>query len=58
MIFHDNICHTCKQDMRAKPHEGLNGKNCPQCGQGLKWRKAAELRKKKVRGRDASINKS
>jgi hypothetical protein len=26
--------------MRALPHDGLRGKNCPQCGQGLQWKKA------------------
>jgi predicted RNA-binding Zn-ribbon protein involved in translation (DUF1610 family) len=33
-------CPTCHQDMRAKPHEGMRGENCPQCGQGLFWRVA------------------
>ena len=34
------LCPTCKQDMNELPHEGLGGKDCPQCGQGLSWRKA------------------
>lgn len=38
-------CPTCKQDMRTQPHEGLSGKNCPQCGQGIKWRIAERIRK-------------
>lgn len=32
------LCPTCKQDMRDKPHVGLDGKDCPQCGQGLQWK--------------------
>jgi len=34
------ICPTCNQDLRAQPHEGVNGEDCPQCGQGLFWRTA------------------
>ena len=34
------ICPTCKQDMGEKPHDGLSGKYCPQCGQGISWRRA------------------
>jgi len=33
-------CPTCRQDMREEPHDGLNGKDCPQCGQGMSWRRA------------------
>ncbi len=40
------ICPTCRQDMRDEPHPGLKGKDCPQCGQGISWRKV----KKKRRG--------
>lgn len=38
-------CPACHQDMRAKPHEGLNGENCKKCGQGLFWR-VARLQKR------------
>ena len=40
------ICPTCNQDLLEEPHPGLKGKNCPQCGQGVSWRKAAKLKKK------------
>jgi len=36
---YDYKCPTCRQDMRAKWHLGMNNKDCPQCGQGLQWRK-------------------
>lgn len=36
-------CQTCRQDLREEPHDGLNGKNCAQCGQGLSCSKAARL---------------
>ena len=42
-----SICPTCRQDMNEEPQEGVNGKDCPQCGQGLSWRKAARSRKGK-----------
>jgi len=32
-------CPTCHQNMVDPPHKGLNGKDCPQCGQGMNWRK-------------------
>jgi DNA-directed RNA polymerase subunit RPC12/RpoP len=38
-------CPTCRQDMRERPHKGLNGESCVQCGQSLSWRK---VRKSKV----------
>jgi Zn-finger nucleic acid-binding protein len=38
------LCPACKQDMRANPHPGTNGKYCPQCGQGIQWRKEANRR--------------
>jgi len=41
------ICLICKQDMRAKPHPGLHGRNCPQCGQGIKWRLAKKRKETK-----------
>jgi len=34
------LCPTCHQNMADPPHKGLNDKNCPQCGQGMNWRKA------------------
>jgi hypothetical protein len=37
-------CPTCKQDMSEPPHRGVNNKDCPQCGQGLSWRKAKSAR--------------
>ncbi len=37
-IKNTNICQLCKQDMRALPHEDQNGKDCPQCGQGINWK--------------------
>lgn len=40
------ICPTCKQDMAEPPHEGMKKKDCPQCGQGLSWRKAKKKNKK------------
>lgn len=40
-------CPTCHQDLRAGPHDGLHGKDCPQCGQGLQWRLAAKMRANK-----------
>lgn len=40
-------CPSCNQDMRAKPHLGLKGKNCKQCGQGLFWRVARKLQKER-----------
>ena len=49
-IKNPNICPTCRQDMRAFPHEGMNDKDCPQCGQGINWKaalKQAKLRKSK-----------
>ena len=39
------ICPTCRQNLNEPPQSGLNGKDCPQCGQGISWRRAA-LRKK------------
>ena len=36
----NHTCPTCKQDMREDPHDGLDGKECPQCGQGMSWRRA------------------
>jgi Zn-finger nucleic acid-binding protein len=41
------ICPTCKQDMKSAPHEGLRGKDCPQCGQGISWRRAIKKRNRK-----------
>jgi len=38
-------CPTCKQDMGEPPHKGIGGKDCPQCGQGVSWRKAKGKRK-------------
>ncbi len=32
------LCPNCRQDMKAKPHKGLNDKDCPQCGQGINWK--------------------
>jgi len=37
------VCPTCNQDMRATPHEGLRGRDCPQCGQGIMWRFARKV---------------
>ena len=35
------ICPTCRQDMKEMSfHDGFNNKDCPQCGQGVSWRKA------------------
>lgn len=31
-------CLICHQDLREPPHEGLHGKDCPMCGQGISWR--------------------
>lgn len=39
------LCPTCKQDMRSKPHPGLSGRDCPQCGQGIKWKLAAKVKR-------------
>ncbi len=36
----NHTCPTCKQDMREEPHDGLNEKECAQCGQGMSWRRA------------------
>jgi predicted RNA-binding Zn-ribbon protein involved in translation (DUF1610 family) len=47
-------CPTCGQDMRAKPHDGAKNKNCPQCGQGLQWRKRAKLARKAIKNRRKS----
>jgi len=38
------VCPTCRQDMTEPPHRGLNNKDCPQCGQGLKWRKVRKIK--------------
>ena len=38
-----NFCLTCHQNLLDVPHEGLNGEDCPQCGQGLRWRYAAKM---------------
>lgn len=43
-VTRDYICPTCKQDMMEEPHVGINGKDCPQCGQGLSWRRAKRER--------------
>jgi len=37
-----NQCPACHQDMRTNPHDGLNGDDCEWCGQGIKWREAAQ----------------
>lgn len=31
-------CPFCKQDMNDPPHDGIGGRDCPQCGQGIRWR--------------------
>ena len=36
-------CPKCHQDMRANPHDGLKGKDCSLCGQGINWREAKRL---------------
>ena len=41
-------CPTCRQDMREKPHPGLLGRDCPQCGQGIMWRFAAKKAQEEV----------
>jgi len=41
------MCPTCKQNMKEPPHPGFRNKDCPQCGQGLRWRYAASLKRKK-----------
>ena len=41
------ICPTCHQDMADPPHPGLNGKDCPQCGQGVRWKQALKKRSRK-----------
>jgi len=44
------ICLTCHQNLLDDvPHEGLNGEDCPQCGQGLRWRYAARMAAQKKR---------
>lgn len=40
------ICPTCKQDMWDAPHKGYG--DCPQCGQGIKWKKRARRARKVV----------
>ena len=40
-------CPECKQDMRTKPHKGWKDKDCPLCGQGLRWRFAEKKTGKK-----------
>lgn len=40
-------CQTCKQDMRAQPHEGMAGNDCPQCGQGINWHRVVYLNRKR-----------
>jgi len=39
-----NLCPMCRQDLRAEPHDGLRGVDCPQCGQGMRWRWAKKLK--------------
>ena len=41
------LCPNCHQDVREGPHDGLGGKDCPRCGQGISWRKAARIKSKK-----------
>jgi len=41
------LCPTCHQDMREEPNPGMGRKNCPRCGQGLSWRKAARVKRLK-----------
>ncbi len=41
------ICPTCHQDMNDPPHKGINDRDCPQCGQGINWRKAIKRKEKK-----------
>ncbi len=45
--INQNICPTCRQDMRALPHKGVSDKDCPQCGQGISWKVAAKKEDKK-----------
>lgn len=44
-------CPTCRQDMEHPPEPGLRGKDCRQCGQGLSWRKARRLKKRRTQRR-------
>jgi hypothetical protein len=32
-------CPICRQDLRAKPHDGEHGRNCQRCGQGINWKR-------------------
>lgn len=47
-------CPTCRQNMSEPPHAGLRERDCPQCGQGIMWRFALKVkRRKQKRGRAA-----
>jgi len=37
------LCPTCRQNMADPLHKGLNGKDCPQCGQDINWRKVSKI---------------
>ena len=46
------LCPVCKQDLRAKPHDGWRGDDCRRCGQGLQWRFAAKIKRLTKRAAD------
>lgn len=37
------LCPVCKQNLKDSPHDGLDGKDCPRCGQGLHWKYVGKL---------------
>ncbi len=45
------ICPICKQNMYEPPHKGINNKDCPQCGQGINWKRAIKRKDKEMRKR-------
>ena len=49
------ICPTCKQNLFEQPHDGLNGKDCPQCGQGLSWRVALSRKQSKQNSKNVNL---
>jgi len=50
------LCPQCKQDLRTLPHDGLDGKDCSQCGQGIQWRR--ERLRRRIRSEMVSVKLS